>query len=86
MIVSINDAIYELALKELFRMTDWSAVAWHCARITEDVDRLPMRTLRYLSDKLEHREKNPDWSIDNTIGKLHEVVDLKIKEALDIGV
>lgn len=82
MIVAINDSIYELALKQLFSMTDWQAVAWHCARIQEDVDRLPLRTLRYLDDQLEHRPKNPDWSIQNTIGKLHETVAVKLKEHL----
>lgn len=80
MIVAINDSIYELALKQLFVMTDWQAVAWHCARITEDVDRLPVRTLRYLDDKLEHRPTNPDWSIDSTIGELHDTVVAKLKE------
>ena len=78
-IVAVNDAIFELALNQLFVMEESGAVAWHCERIRECLPNLPHRTMIYLLDKLKHRKANPSWSANHSLQNLQEYIEATIK-------
>lgn len=79
-IVAVNDAIFELAIKQLGVTEDSQAVSWHVERIRECLPNLPDRTLRYLADQLKHRKAHPDWWSDQTLTRLQDEIEKMLKE------